>query len=131
MNINQKKALLDLYIMQSNRASTTDAVAMLTSDQMVRVEESIRSASPNMTTLERAALQGKLDGMTVEAIAEQLGRGRGYIYQAITSAIKQIIAIFKIKAYSRMNGTNLHSPVELQPEMHAESHLEEHPMSLL
>lgn len=41
------------------------------------------------------------------------------------------IAIFKIKAYSRMNGTNLHSPVELQPEMHAESHLEEHPMSLL
>ncbi|MBS6534178.1 MAG: hypothetical protein KH338_11220, partial [Oscillospiraceae bacterium] len=33
------------------------------------------------------------------------------------------IAIFKIKAYSRMNGTNLHSPVELQPEMHAESHL--------
>ena len=42
-----------------------------------------------------------------------------------------IIAIFKIKAYSRMNGTNLHSPVELQPEMHAESHLEEHPMSLL
>ena len=28
-----------------------------------------------------------------------------------------------------MNGTNLHSPVELQPEMHAESHLEEHPMS--
>ena len=43
----------------------------------------------------------------------------------------RIIAIFKIKAYSRMNGTNLHSPVELQPEMHAESHLEEHPMSLL
>ena len=43
-----------------------------------------------MTTLERAALQGKLDGMTVEAIAEQLGRGRGYVYQAITSAIKQI-----------------------------------------
>ena len=42
------------------------------------------------TTLERAALQGKLDGMTVEAIAEQLGRGRGYVYQAITSAIKQI-----------------------------------------
>lgn len=42
-----------------------------------------------------------------------------------------IIAIFKIKAYSRMNGTNPHSPVELQPEMHAESHLEEHPMSLL
>ena len=41
------------------------------------------------------------------------------------------IAIFKIKAYSRMNGTNLHRPVELQPEMHAESHLEEHPMSLL
>ena len=41
------------------------------------------------------------------------------------------IAIFKIKAYSSMNGTNLHSPVELQPEMHAESHLEEHPMSLL
>lgn len=41
------------------------------------------------------------------------------------------IAIFKIKAYSRTNGTNLHSPVELQPEMHAESHLEEHPMSLL
>ena len=41
------------------------------------------------------------------------------------------IVIFKIKAYSRMNGTNLHSPVELQPEMHAESHLEEHPMSLL
>ena len=41
-----------------------------------------------------------------------------------------IIAIFKIKAYSRMNGTNLHSPVELQPEMHAESHLEEHPSSL-
>ena len=43
----------------------------------------------------------------------------------------EFIAIFKIKAYSRMNGTNLHSPVELQPEMHAESHLEEHPMSLL
>ena len=43
----------------------------------------------------------------------------------------KIISIFKIKAYSRMNGTNLHSPVELQPEMHAESHLEEHPMSLL
>ena len=45
--------------------------------------------------------------------------------------LDDFIAIFKIKAYSRMNGTNLHSPVELQPEMHAESHLEEHPMSLL
>ena len=90
MNINEKKALLNLYIMQSNRASTSDAVAMLTPEQVNRVEESIRAATPNMTTLERAALQGKLDGMTVEAIAEQLGRGRGYIYQAITSAIKQI-----------------------------------------
>lgn len=49
----------------------------------------------------------------------------------VTSRGLEIIAIFKIKAYSRMNGTNLHSPVELQPEMHAESHLEEHPMSLL
>lgn len=90
MNINEKKALLDLYILQSNRASATDAVAMLTPEQMARVEESIRAATPNMTTLERAALQGKLDGMTVETIAEQLGRGRGYVYQAITSAIKQI-----------------------------------------
>lgn len=90
MNINEKKALLNLYIMQSNRASTSDAVAMLTPEQVNRVEESIRAATPNMTTLERAALQGKLDGMTVEAIAGQLGRGRGYVYQAITSAIKQI-----------------------------------------
>lgn len=90
MNINEKKALLDLYILQSNRASATDAVAMLTPEQVNRVEESIRAATSNMTTLERAALQGKLDGMTVEAIAEQLGRGRGYVYQAITSAIKQI-----------------------------------------
>ena len=90
MNINQKKTLLDLYIMRRARASPSDAVAMLTPDQRARVEESIRTASPNMTTLERTALQGKLDGMTVEAIAEQLGRGRGYIYQAITSAIKQI-----------------------------------------
>lgn len=90
MNINEKKALLDLYIIQRARASTTDAVAMLTPEQFNRVEESIRTASPNMNTLERAALQGKLDGLTVEAIAEQLGRGRGYVYQAITSAIKQI-----------------------------------------
>ena len=90
MNINEKKVLLDLYILQRARSSTSEAVTMLTPEQVNRVEESIRAATPNMTTLERAALQGKLDGMTVEAIAEQLGRGRGYIYQAITSAIKQI-----------------------------------------
>lgn len=90
MNINEKKALLDLYILQRARSSTSEAVTMLTPEQVNRVEESIRAATPNMTTLERAALQGKLDGMTVEAIAEQLGRGRGYVYQAITSAIKQI-----------------------------------------
>lgn len=90
MNINEKKVLLDLYILQRARSSTSEAVTMLTPEQVNRVEESIRAATPNMTTLERAALQGKLDGMTVEAIAEQLGRGRGYVYQAITSAIKQI-----------------------------------------
>ena len=69
----------------------------------------------------------------------QLQNGTAIIpADADEAAVKQvlfdalvIIAIFKIKAYSRMNGTNLHSPVELQPEMHAESHLEEHPMSLL
>lgn len=90
MNINEKKALLDLYVLQRARASTSDALTMLTPEQVNRVEESIRAATPNMTTLERAALQGKLDGMTVETIAEQLGRDRGYVYQAITSAIKQI-----------------------------------------
>ncbi len=90
MNINEKKVLLNLYILQCARSSTSEAVTMLTPEQVNRVEESIRAATPNMTTLERAALQGKLDGMTVEAIAEQLGRGRGYVYQAITSAIKQI-----------------------------------------
>ena len=90
MNINEKKALLDLYVLQRARASTSDALTMLTPEQVNRVEESIRAATPNMTTLERAALQGKLDGMTVETIAEQLGRDRGYIYQAITSAIKEI-----------------------------------------
>ncbi len=90
MNINEKKVLLNLYILQRARSSTSEAVTMLTPEQVNRVEESIRAATPNMTTLERAALQGKLDGMTVEAIAEQLGRGRGYVYQAITSAIKQI-----------------------------------------
>ena len=46
MNINEKKALLDLYVLQRARASTSDALAMLTPDQMVRVEESIRAASP-------------------------------------------------------------------------------------
>ena len=90
MNINEKKAVLDLYVLQRARASTSDALTMLTPEQVNRVEESIRAATPNMTTLERAALQGKLDGMTVETIAEQLGRDRGYVYQAITSAIKQI-----------------------------------------
>ena len=55
----------------------------------------------------------------------------GGVLAALIQRLREIIAIFKIKAYSRMNGTNLHSPVELQPEMHAESHLEEHPMSLL
>lgn len=79
----------------------------------------------------------------VETLGEtqtvQLQNGTAIIpADADEAAVKQvlfdalvIIAIFKIKAYSRMNGTNLHSPVELQPEMHAESHLEEHPMSLL
>lgn len=90
MNINEKKVLLNLYILQRARSSTSEAVTMLTPEQVNRVEESIRAATPNMTTLERAALQGKLDGMTVETIAEQLGRDRGYVYQAITSAIKQI-----------------------------------------
>lgn len=75
-----------------------------------------------MTTSERnlALLQ---DEAFVDDVTEFLA-----IRQLYNAAI---IAIFKIKAYSRMNGTNPHSPVELQPEMHAESHLEEHPMSLL
>ena len=57
MNINEKKVLLNLYILQRARSSTSEAVTMLTTEQVNRVEESIRAATPNMTTLERAALR--------------------------------------------------------------------------
>lgn len=94
--ISNNKTIIDTYILHRRwMASGIDisdgnVITLLSDDEVSKIEDAIKAATPSMSPLERYALQGRLDGLS----GEQIARASGYhvitVYQAIASAIAKI-----------------------------------------
>lgn len=93
MNAYENKMIIDIYALYRQReaaGAVGTPVTLPSNDQVAQIEQCIRESTAKMSPLERCVLQGRIDGLTTEQLAQQTGYTPGYICQVGNVAIKKI-----------------------------------------
>lgn len=88
------KDIITLYAMHvrwvSSGIDSLKPITLLSDKEVALIEEAIKASACSLSPLQRAALQGRIGGLTNEQIAKATGYSAAYVCQALNSSMNKI-----------------------------------------